>query len=77
MGCEVGSNARIQSLTEDARSAQTLSIVSFAAGGALLVGGAVLAFAVPKQKAPSGQTHMRIVPLFRRDGAGVSMEHSF
>jgi hypothetical protein len=54
-----------------------ISNVGFIAGGALLVGGAVLFFAVPS---PTGQPMpigMRLTPSFGTDGGGLSLNGSF
>jgi hypothetical protein len=56
----------------DAKSAQTMSIVGFAVGGAALVGGAVLYFT-----APSTKTALRVQPLVGTRGGYVTLGGSF
>jgi hypothetical protein len=47
-GCPPGSQANIDALTDDARSAATLGAVSLVAGGLLLAGGLALVFTAPR-----------------------------
>jgi len=50
VNCPVGSNARIQELNDDAKSAGTLAAVSFVTGGVLIAGGLALVFTAPKSQ---------------------------
>jgi hypothetical protein len=48
VGCAPGSQNKINSLTDDARSAQTIGTIGLIAGGALVAGGLALVFTAPK-----------------------------
>lgn len=61
-------------LTNDAKSAATISTVSFVAGGALAAGGVVLWLTAPSA---SPQTGMRLVPTVGASLAGVSIDGAF
>jgi hypothetical protein len=52
--CEPGAQDRIDTLTNEADSARTASFVSFAVGGAAVLGGAVLFFTAPSGSAENG-----------------------
>jgi tetratricopeptide (TPR) repeat protein len=65
-------HARGLELTDDAKSASTLSTIGFVAGGALLAGGAVLFFTAPRSDRPRA-TRVRAVPQI----GGLSLEGTF
>ncbi len=75
--CEPGSQDRIDALTDDARSAQTLSTVSFVAGGVLLAAGATLVLTAPGSKASERPSGFRVLPILQKQAMGVFAEHSF
>lgn len=64
--CAPGSQARINALTDDARSASTLGVASFVAGGLLVAGGLVVVFTAPSAH-PSGNVSFLpvVVPQFQ------------
>jgi hypothetical protein len=68
--CSAGEIARIDQLTDEARSASTISAVSFVAGGVLAAGGVALVLTAPK----SQRTALSAQPMVARGmfGAGVT-----
>ena len=62
-------------LTDDAKSAATVSTVAFAAGGAALVGGVVLWLTAPKASTTVGVDHL--VPVVGSSFSGVAMDGRF
>jgi hypothetical protein len=70
VGCAPGSQERVDTLNDDARSAQTLSMIGFIGGGVALATGAVLILTAPKAAPPSHAT-LRVVPVMGPGGAGV------
>ncbi|MEO8874296.1 MAG: hypothetical protein ABI461_01810 [Polyangiaceae bacterium] len=65
-------DARGLALTDDARSAGTIATISFAAGGAALVTGAVLFFTAPKHSSsPSARAALHAAPTLSAHSAGL------
>ncbi len=62
----------VASTKDGATSSATLGTVGFAAGGALLVGGAILYFTAPK--GPSAERSVRVTPMAGRTVAGLALE---
>ncbi|HEY3820969.1 MAG TPA: hypothetical protein VGL81_27585 [Polyangiaceae bacterium] len=58
-------------LTNDARSAATISTIAFAAGGALVAGGVVLWLVAPSTTTKTG---VRVVPLLSASAGGLSID---
>jgi hypothetical protein len=69
--CAPGSQARINALTDDARSASTLGVASFVVGGLLVAGGLTLVFTAPSGR-PSGSATLLPVVLPEFQGLTVS-----
>jgi hypothetical protein len=63
-------------LTDDAKSASTVSTISFVAGGALLVGGAVLFFTAPRTERVHAM-RWRALPRMGVRDAGLVFEGAF
>jgi hypothetical protein len=61
------------SLTDDAKSAATVSTVAFIAGGALVAGGFVLWLTAPR----SSRTGMRVSPFVGASTGGISVDGAF
>ncbi|HEY8040905.1 MAG TPA: hypothetical protein VIF15_13965 [Polyangiaceae bacterium] len=59
------------SLTDDAKSAATISTVAFAAGGAALAAGVVLWLTAPSSHASTG---LRVAPVVARSYGGVALD---
>ncbi len=76
-GTAAESQERIDALIEDARSAQTLSTISFIAGGALLAGGVTLILTAPKAGLERKQASFSLVPVFDSRSAGLWAQHTF
>jgi serine/threonine-protein kinase len=65
---------RAITLTDDARTAATISTVGFVAGGALVVGGAALYLLAPTGES---KTALRVSPRFGRQAALFSIGGNF
>jgi hypothetical protein len=82
--CPRGNNlcdsANAETLTSDARSAATISTITFGVGAAALVGGLVLFFTAPSaggKEAPSASGKLRLSPLVGPTLGGVQLGGSF
>ena len=64
----------VASAKDGASQSATLGTVGFVAGGALLVGGAILYFTAPN--GPSKEHALRVTPAIGRDVAGISITGS-
>ncbi len=74
--CAPGSQARIDSLTEDARGQATLSTISFVAGGVLTAAGVALIVATPEAKAEQ-QARLQLAPFVSREAWGIAAAQRF
>lgn len=72
--CPESEQQKHRELVDDAKSARTLSIVGFAAGGAALGAGIVLILTAPDG---ARDARVRITPLLGQDSAGASLTGRF
>jgi len=75
--CPIGSKAQMDSLNGEARSAQTLSMIGFIAGGVALTTGLVLVLTAPKSQATDGQASVRFFPALGPKSGGFLAEGRF
>jgi hypothetical protein len=75
--CPEADRAALDDLNTSAQRNGTISTIGFAAGGALLAGGALIFFAAPQVPDRSGTRGARIVPLVGRGAGGLSVEGGF
>jgi hypothetical protein len=66
--CPPGSQASVDALTDEARTAGTLAAVGFIAGGALAAGGVALLLTAPK-----AQSSMSLIPVVSPAFAGLTL----
>jgi hypothetical protein len=70
-------NQRGIDLNDQAKTAGTISVVGFAAGGAALVGGVVLYLTAPRDGSPGGAYRLRVLPSVASDSAGLLLRGSW
>ncbi|HEY2410291.1 MAG TPA: hypothetical protein VGI10_30005 [Polyangiaceae bacterium] len=73
VNCEAGSNARIQSLESDAKSAGTIGAIGLVAGGVFTAAGIALIVTAPSAHASS----VAIAPVLGPRFQGFSLSHAF
>lgn len=76
MGCDPAEVERNDALTSDARTASTVALVSFVAGGVLIGGGLVTVFTAPHGERPQSALraqHVALLPLVLPSFQGVGV----
>lgn len=76
-GCSTEEATTIDQLTDDARKANTMSMVGFAAGGAFIAGGVALLLLSPSDSSatPAKSSRTTFLPAIGADYQGVNVTH--
>lgn len=75
--CPTGSGAQADALNSEARSAQTVSMIAFIAGGVALSTGVVLILSAPRAEPLGGQASVRVFPALGPGSGGLLAQGRF
>ncbi|HXK17055.1 MAG TPA: hypothetical protein VNG33_04605 [Polyangiaceae bacterium] len=77
LNCPTGSAAQADALNSEARSAQTVSMIAFIAGGVALSTGIVLVLSAPRSDSLGGRASLQVLPALGPGSGGLLAQGRF